>query len=138
MEVSKLGVMLLGILVLLITPTVIALGSNLPLVCGGNENIIIGCLGNEDLFFIGSLVTAAEVPSGGQQPDLLLEEPEPIIIEKEIPPPFISLTNLNQFLISKGFTQLEIYIFEIFIFGGCFCWFIIIYKRSKKEKKRNE
>ena len=114
-----------------------ALNSDLIIPCGGSENIIIGCLNSEDLFFIGSLIEEAEIPTGGQQPDLP-EEPEPIIIEKEVPPPFISLTNLNQFLMSKGFTQLEIYIFEIFVFGGFFCWFIIIYKRSKEKKDKKQ
>ncbi len=114
-------------------PLVSALDNSLPIICGGNDKILIGCLNSQDLIFLGN---AVPTNPGGQGGGITPEVPEEIPIVK--PPvkvlPFFSIANLNAFLLSKGLGQLDIYILEIFIGGIFVCMLFLVFKKRKKKE----
>ena len=47
--------------------------------------------------------------------------------------PSIEQANLNKFLLSKGLSQLDIYILEIIVFGILICIIFLVFKQKKRE-----
>jgi len=98
-----------------------SLDNPLLIVCGGNNELIIGCLNSQDLIFLGGLPN--KILEGDQS--LGSEKPKEVII----PPPIIIK---EKSFLSLFFTDvLEIFIILILIIF--ICWLIFfrkIFKRS--------
>ncbi len=119
-------------LVLLVLPLISALDGSLPMACGGDDELIIGCLDlDEELTFLSREVPPARTgPSGGGVVVISVEEPEepePEVEEEEIVHPLVSLFGLDKLTPASIIIIVLLFTF-IFLF-------ILIYKRRKKKKE---
>ncbi len=130
---DKKKLILLGIF-LLVLPLISALDGSLPMVCGGDDELIIGCLDlDEELTFLSREVPPAGTgPSGGGGVVISVEEPEEPEIEieeeEEIVIPFFSIFGLDKLTVPAKI------IIIILLFAFTF-FFIFIYKKRKKKKE---
>ncbi len=126
----KKKLILLGI-VLLVLPLVSSLDGSLPQACGGDSELIIGCLDlDENLTFLSRDVPPAGIgPLGGGGVVIEVEEPEePEVEEEKVVLPLLSILGLGEIEVPAWTI--------IIILSGTFIFlFILIYKKKKKKKQ---
>lgn len=127
--------LILIVLIMLVLPLINSLDNSIPISCGGNSEVLIGCLNSQDLVFLGNLVTSPSEKGGQQISPEVQPEKEIVYVPKEAEYPFFSIANLNEFLLSKGLGQLDIYILEFFIGGIFVCMLFLVFKKKKDKKK---
>lgn len=110
------------VLSILITSFISAFSDQgLPQQCGGDSELVIGCLGDDQIIFLGGLPTTGPGGLGVDiGPESVNISPKiPIVVQKE----------------EEAKKPLLLYIIPLFLF---FCFLIFIYKRRKDKKEEEE
>lgn len=86
MEVLKIAIALIVAFILLVGTGVIALDTDTYISCGGDNELIVGCLDDEENFFISELLTEPTItptpePSGGGGTTTQIEEVDKVLCE---------------------------------------------------------
>lgn len=102
--------------------------TQLPQICGGDDELLIGCLGDEELVFL-----AGEAPAESRGGPFVLVREENITVE-EIP-----IEELKQSILFKiasffGIRGEDIIFFEAFVIFVLLCLILFIFAKRKKKK----